>query len=179
MQLVFDSIMESHMLFKPMDEEYRQYTINRILSYSEPDDTGCRIWNAAKNNRGYGLLSFSPENMANKRVLTSAHRAHYMAFHDVILPRKIVVMHTCDNPSCVEITHLRAGSHKDNCQDKLAKGRNAKKYSEHKRVRKFTDDQIREIRNALGKLRVVAERYGTTPGYVSRLRNGSRKALVA
>lgn len=32
-------------------------------------------------------------------------------------------MHLCDNPRCIEPTHLQLGTHKDNSQDAKKKGR--------------------------------------------------------
>lgn len=63
-------------------------------------------------------------------------------------------------------------------QDCISRDRRAKKYRPHTRVLKFTDEQIEAIRTAPGKLTHVAEKFGTTPGYVSKLRNGKAKKLV-
>lgn len=53
-----------------------------------------------------------------------AHRWTWEQAHGPI-PPGLVVMHTCDNPSCVEITHLRLGTQRENLADRDAKGRNA------------------------------------------------------
>ena len=55
----------------------------------------------------------------------------YMLAHRVVLqietgtpvPADKVVMHECDNPSCVRPTHLRVGTHAENMHDKVVKGR--------------------------------------------------------
>ena len=51
---------------------------------------------------------------------TKAHRAAFLAAYGW-LPR--LVMHTCDNPPCIEPTHLVAGSAKANSRDMARKGR--------------------------------------------------------
>jgi len=49
--------------------------------------------------------------------------AHRVAFLDTngYLPE--VVTHTCDNPPCVNPTHLKAGTWQSNMDDKYARGR--------------------------------------------------------
>lgn len=55
-----------------------------------------------------------------------------------------VVMHRCDNPRCIEVTHLEAGDWDSNNKDRAAKGRSAKLRMDR---RTLTDDQVREIRS--------------------------------
>lgn len=52
---------------------------------------------------------------------TYAHRASWsMANNSPIAPGE-VVMHSCDNPPCVEPTHLNIGTQSDNMRDRYAK----------------------------------------------------------
>lgn len=138
---------------------------------------GCREWNATKQKSGYGMIGVTFE-FKGKRLVIPASRAHWMAHHNVILERNQFICHKCDNPACVAIEHLFLGSAKDNSQDMLGKGRNAKKYKAHSRILIHSDDKIRAIRIAIGPLKDVAKLYGVSIGYVSRLRNGKAKTLV-
>jgi len=78
---------------------------------------GCWVWTANRNNKGYGL--FRPGGLAPKQL---AHRLSYTESHGPI-PKGGLVLHSCDNPSCVNPNHLRVGSHKDNVADMDKRGR--------------------------------------------------------
>ena len=54
--------------------------------------------------------------------LSRAHRAIYFALHPKA-DQSLVVMHSCDNPSCVNPDHLKLGTVRDNMLDMCAKGR--------------------------------------------------------
>jgi len=51
-----------------------------------------------------------------------AHRYYYEQTHGK-LPKGMVVMHLCDNPSCVNVAHLKAGTQSENMLDCSNKGR--------------------------------------------------------
>ena len=73
----------------------------------------CVEWKYAKTDRGYGNFKLNGKTR-------SVHRFVFGLYHGY-LPR--VVMHTCDNPACYNIEHLKGGTHKDNTQDMIRKGR--------------------------------------------------------
>jgi ribosome-binding protein aMBF1 (putative translation factor) len=61
----------------------------------------------------------------------------------------MVVMHVCDEPLCVERTHLRLGTQRDNLADRDAKGRQAK--GERHGSSRLTEDFVRRIRWAASR----------------------------
>lgn len=85
-----------------------------------PELGPCHVWTAGKNPAGYGKLGVgSRRNRTLSTVL--AHRVAFELTHG----REPVdlVLHHCDNPACVNVSHLFEGSHRDNVDDKVKKGR--------------------------------------------------------
>lgn len=70
----------------------------------------CWIWTGALNDaRGYGRVKWR-----GKAVL--AHRLFYALAHG-IAPKRKVIMHECDTPSCVSPDCLTAGTQSKNMRD--------------------------------------------------------------
>ncbi len=163
-----------------IDSDRRSYLIARIKQNSVVMPSGCIEYTGSGNGRGYGLVRFAITKGDGYKSGIPAHRAHYMAHHNVILTRFQYVCHTCDNPACVNIEHLFVGTPKDNSDDKYAKGRgnHGKNYRLHTRHRVYTDDQIQAIRNEPGLIKDVAIKYGVSMGYISKLRANKAKTLI-
>ena len=91
----------------------------------------CWLWIGAKQGGGYGTTRYRGRQM-------TAHRASYIEFCGLI-PVGLLVLHKCDVRHCVNPQHLFLGTHADNAQDCVAKGR-------HPRARaKLTDSQVLEL----------------------------------
>jgi predicted DNA-binding protein (UPF0251 family) len=90
----------------------------RILRNYKENDHGCWIWQGALN-RGYGRLKW-------KGRKEYAHRLSWIAFNGDIPKDKPDVLHTCDNPRCLNPVHLFCGTQIDNNADRDKKGRQAK-----------------------------------------------------
>lgn len=74
----------------------------------------CWEWQAA-TKKGYGAFNLNGRNV-------SAHRLSYELSVGPI-PEGQILRHTCDNRPCVRPDHLIPGTHKDNTQDMLDRGR--------------------------------------------------------
>ena len=130
----------------------------------------CLIWDGYVQSGGYGQVLHD-----GKRWLV--HRLAW-AQQNGQIPRGIMVLHHCDHPRCIELTHLRLGTAKDNAADMIARARGGKTRRPHTRIRKLTDDQVREIRTSVGNPKDIAARWGITWGTVYQIRAGRRKSLV-
>jgi hypothetical protein len=102
--------------------------------------TPCWMWTASKKSNGYGQL------ILKKGVLIQAHRLSYMLAHGDI-PSGLLVCHECDNPACVRADHLFLGTHKDNMQDSVKKGRKTKYTPEQIKERRANAQKIYEAEN--------------------------------
>lgn len=76
---------------------------------------GCKIWTGASLPFGYGVISVNGKQ-------TSTHRAAWQEAFGKI-PDGLLVLHSCDVPSCINPNHLFLGSAHDNTQDMLSKSR--------------------------------------------------------
>ena len=75
-----------------------------------------------------GAVSHGDGVMKRNKKAVRAHRWSYCQHNNLDLSEisGLVVMHSCDNRICVNPHHLVLGTHKTNCADKVAKGRQAR-----------------------------------------------------
>lgn len=100
----------------------------------------CWLWAGSTDSSGYGLISIDGRN--NK-----AHRFSFFLANGYWA--KECVLHSCDNPPCVNPDHLREGNHKDNSNDKYERGRQNILRGADNGAAKLTELQVLEIRQLL------------------------------
>ncbi len=104
--------------FRPgVEGRYKFCTeICRFMNKVKKDESsGCWIWQAGIHKDGYG--NFAP--IGGRSGL--AHRSSYRIFRGPIEKDKLV-LHSCNNPPCVNPDHLRLGTDKENALDKIMAG---------------------------------------------------------
>lgn len=121
---------------------------------------GCWEWTASKNQAGRGI--YNPRRAKKLGISPLAYRVSWR-IHYGELPEGLWVLHTCDNPTCVNPQHLFLGTSKDNTLDMLKKDRSGKS--------KLTPVQVLSIRSDERPRRVIAKEYGITLNMVKKIKS--------
>lgn len=89
--------------------------LQRLVKRSKRTKTGCLEWTGYCGPTGYGFTAFRG---SGKPV----HRLMYLAVIGPI-PEGMQVLHSCDNPPCMNPRHLSLGSGQENMQQSVERGR--------------------------------------------------------
>jgi hypothetical protein len=137
--------------------------------WSKVDKKGkneCWEWLTGKNWGGYGIFSIDRRK----------HAAHRVSWQINIgpIPKGKFVCHKCDNPGCVNPNHLFVGTHRENMQDMIRKGRAFRGYRIN--YHKLSSEQVEEIRleYAQGSCRQVdlAHKHNISKTQIGRIVRG-------
>lgn len=140
----------------------------RLLARSElvpgPLATPCRVWTGAAYESGYGRISSTKHN--------SHERVHVVAWEHANgpIPPGKCVMHKCDTRLCFAEDHLILGTQQDNVSDMDAKGRRRSVYGELHYKTKFTEDDIKKIRQDTHTLEVIGKEYNVSADCIHRIK---------
>lgn len=128
--------------------------------------SSCHYWTGDLNRGGYGIFWLN-----GRKAL--AHRVAYRIAKGKIPEDRPHVLHSCDNPMCVNPDHLRPGTPADNAADMLRRDRQAS--GERHPCAKLTDAETRTVFRLIdeGESTVtIARLFGISESYVSSLRHG-------
>lgn len=124
----------------------------------------CWPWMRSTRGKGYGQATLDGRQQP-------AHRLAY-AFTYGPIPKGLLVCHRCDNPPCVNPSHLFLGTHIDNARDMVAKGRchPPKLKGQAHGKSKLTESDVLSIRADTRPERVIAAEYGLCRRHVGCIR---------
>ena len=128
--------------------EYRNISFaERVRMFTKPgSNDGCHLFEGRKDSYGYGQIK-------DKGKSVAVHRWVWEQAHGPI-PEGRHVLHSCDKPACVNVSHLHLGTHADNMREKMERGRCGYRPigAEHKRpMAKITEKQAIEIKALLAR----------------------------
>ena len=86
-------------------------------------DTNACINYPILNKEGYGIFQPIIDGVKTHKLM---HRESYAYYNNDIVTSSDIICHICDNPACINPRHLFKGTHNDNVQDRVSKGRCAK-----------------------------------------------------
>lgn len=142
-------------------------TIESTIAELVPDGE-CLVWPHGRTEKGYGQVVIGGRNY---RV----HRLVWEHAHGPI-PPGVQIRHSCDNPPCARLDHLRDGTPADNMADKVKHGRQSRGESHGRAV--LTDELVRTIRASTGTTTEIAARLGVDRTQCGKIRRGVAWAHV-
>ncbi|MGB3205459.1 MAG: HNH endonuclease [Crinalium sp.] len=154
----------------PREEQIK--LTNRLLEFNlfSVTESGCRELQKCVGKGKYGRFQLS-----KTKTAYLAHRISYEFFNGRI-PNGLIVMHSCDNPKCINPDHLSIGTISDNNQDKTRKGRNnVPKGCKHPNA-KLSESQVREIKALLKEKMIsygeIGKMYKVAKGTIQKIAEG-------
>lgn len=105
---------------KMLAKFYKNIEKKQVRDHLSP----CWLWTGFLNRDGYGVIQFG-----KKRV--AVHRWSYEFIGEKGPLGKMLARHKCDNPTCCNPSHLEPGTHKQNSQDIIDRGRHHNKNKTH------------------------------------------------
>lgn len=127
--------------------------------------TGCFVWTRSRYREGHGQIWWNGR-------LERTHRFAWVLQNGPI-PPGMCICHRCDNPPCINVDHLFMGTHQDNMNDMMAKGRDYRgpplKGEAHPNA-KLTAADILAIREKRNSRKADAALYGVSEGNIKTIR---------
>lgn len=146
--------------------------INRFNKYTIIKN-GCHEWIGYKQADGYGVLGVGG-------VSIHAHRISYLINVGPI-PWQHCILHSCDNPGCVNPKHLRAGTQGENVKDMYLRNRRADFGGENNSRAILTREKVmlaREMRKNGYKFSELAKFFGVAQATIGHAVRGKTWKVV-
>lgn len=126
------------------------------------NDDECWLWLGARNR--YGIFWLNGKYYGAHRLALSLVR---------FVPDNLFVLHSCDVPLCVNPNHLRLGTHADNMNDVVQRGRFVGEHNGNSML-EFVDVENIRVLCGFCLQREIADIYNVAQGTISRIISGTR-----
>jgi len=129
----------------------------------------CLIWPFARDAKGYGVVKYDGAYQGAHRVCCILSEGPPPTDHSE-------AAHSCGNGhlGCVNPHHLRWATQLENAADRVGHGRSGR--GEHHGAHRLTEDDVRQIIAARGKVRQIelADRFGVSQVMISKIQLGKK-----
>jgi hypothetical protein len=147
---------------KTLEVRFAEFDARAVMTHR-----GCREWAGPRDKDGYGVIHTDDDHQIRvaRLVLERANGP---------LPPGHQALHSCDNPPCYAINHLKSGTHQDNIDDKMARGRHPYTRGKALPQTKLSDANLREMWRLYSKgwmQKELAVKFGVRQSTVSRALN--------
>ena len=136
-------------------------------------ECGCQIWLGGVSRQGYGVMRLN-------RKTETTHRIIWRRTFGKI-PKGKYVLHRCDVRCCVNPDHLFLGTHLENVQDMMRKGRHVRPPPEFKLFARDCET-IAQMYASGESMRSIGRQFGVHHGTISTIlkeRDWSRRKMRA
>lgn len=129
------------------------------------EDNGCWICTSHRTNkRGY------PKIRVGKKLKLMSH-VMYERVHGEGTIGKFHVLHSCDNPRCINPSHLSLGTHQENMRQMSERGRVVTRRGTNHHFNKLSVEDVLFIRSSDVSSRVLASQFGVCKSTILRIKN--------
>lgn len=154
---------QHHFCSRECNTKYQVRKFKKDIEYYI-NDNGCHICTShCFNHSGYPLIRNKGKKMIMSRYIYELNYGK--------IPKGMCVLHSCDNPNCINIEHLRIGTHQENMQDKVIKGRATSVCGCKSGMAKLTEAKVIDIRNSDLSSRKIAKIYGIEKTTILNIRS--------
>lgn len=154
-----------HKIYDNKFDQFKYSTFQPIECFYNPE--GCLINTSHIHDKKLGYGSITRDGITN-----GLHRWIFFIHNGYYPP---VVLHLCDNPSCININHLKGGTTKDNIQDCVKKKRNA--FGSKNGSAKLDEDKVKIIKRKLKEsisTRDLAKEFNVTRRVIQNIKQNKK-----
>ncbi len=139
------------------EQQYKNF-----MRHIDVNPKGCWIWFGARCSQGYGAFRLGEKIMGTHVVMWEHING--------VVPLDKMVCHTCDNPPCVNPSHLYLGTSKENRIDDAVR-----------HPRKLTPEKVEEIKQLLSqgyRQKKVAAMFNVHPSLITQINTGKKWSRI-
>lgn len=150
----------------------RFYKHISFCDHAKSCDKCCWLWQGYIDKQGRAYFTIYDKARPHKKLVFPAARLIYTIKYG---HTDLFVLHTCDNPACLNYNHLYAGTQADNGRDMQTRGRAPR--GENSGLTTLANEDIKQIfllREQGYTQKAIAEFYGVKQQSISKILLGIR-----